>query len=424
MAIRIQPLSDALCRSAKPGPDGKPLKLFDGGGLFLMVSPTGARLWRLKYRFAGKEKLLSLGTYPELTLQRAREERQRAKSLLSQGVDPSVQKKEIRLQAEIKAANTLEAVVREWLALKSGEWSQTNAEKVEGRLRNYVLPWLGSLPLDAITVPAVLETLKRAGRTTADGPRRIRHYLSSVFAYAIQTGRATSNPAAQLVGAIARPISRRHPSIKDSDLFGRLLLDLENYQGTLPAWTALQLAPMLFCRPGELRGMTWAELNLERAEWVLPPARQKLRQRTKQEGQVDDWICPLPRQAVALIEALRPLTGNRVHVFPNERTPTRAMSDGTVNAALRRLGYTKEQITGHGFRHTASTMLNEMREKGHRLWSSDAVEEALAHRDPTVRGIYNSAKYLPERIEMMQYWADLLDQLKDKARNSGPTPVR
>jgi len=230
----------------------------------------------------------------------------------------------------------------------------------------------------------------------------------SSISSALCTSRIEHNIAADLVGATAAPVVNKYASIEDPALLGRLLRDIDCYEGSLATRTALALAPMLFCRPGELRGMQWRELDLAAAEWRIPPDRQKLKKRTKLSNRVSNYIVPLPIQAVELLQAIKPLTGSGAFVFPSERSNDRSMSDGTVNAALRRLGYGKEQITGHGFRHTASTMLNEMK-----CWSPDAIEAQLSHQDPnTIRGIYNGAKYLSERKEMMQSWADRLDTLR------------
>lgn len=410
MPAKIPPLSDLRCRSAKPDPEGRNLKLFDGGGLFLQISPNGSKLWRLKYRFGGKEKLLALGPYPSVSLAEARELREQARQRLRDALDPAVLKRIRQIEATTSAANTLEAIAREWHQKQASGWADSHADKVMVRLEKNVFPVLGPLPIQSITAPALLPSLQAIERRGAlDTARRVRQYLTQIFRYAIQTGRAERNPAADLVGATAVPISHKYASIRDPKLLGRLVADLEFYVGSHVTRTALQLLPMLFCRPGELRGMRWEELDLEQGLWRIPPARQKLRKRTKLSNRVADFIVPLPRQAVELLRELAPYTqGYSGYVFPSERSRDRPISDGTFSAALRRMGYDSATITPHGFRHTASTMLNESRR-----WSADAIEAQLSHQDPnSVRGIYNGAKYLKERQQMMQAWADHLDKLK------------
>ncbi len=411
MPLKVVPLSDVRCRNAKPSRDGRQVKLFDGGGLYLQVMPNGSKLWRLKYRFAGAEKLLSFGAYPAVSLASAREDRERAKDVLRSGSDPLVQRRIDRLSAENGARNTLETIAREWYAKRKSGWADSHATKVMLRLEKNIFPWLGSLPITSITAPLLLSALQRVeARGALDTARRLGQYLIEIFRYAIQTSRAEHNPATDLKGAIASPVANKYASIEDPVLLGRLLSDIDCYQGSFITRTALALAPMLFCRPGELRGMKWQEIDLASKEWRVPPERQKLKTRTKRSNRVGDFIVPLPTQALTLLLDIQKVTGKGEFVFPSERSADRSMSDGTINAALRRMGYGKDQITGHGFRHTASTMLNEMKR-----WSPDAIEAQLSHQDPdTIRGIYNGAKYLPERREMMQAWADHLDSLRKK----------
>lgn len=410
MPAKVPPLSDLRCRSAKADPAGKPHKLFDGGGLFLLISPTGTKHWRFKYRFAGKEKLLSLGPYPSVSLADARELRDQARQQLRASIDPAVARRIRQIEATTSASNTMEAIGREWHQKQSSGWATSHADKVLIRLEKNVFPVLGALPIQSITTPALLSTLQTIERRGAlDTARRIRQYMVQIFRHAIQTGRAERNPAADLVGATAVPISHKYASIRDPQLLGRLVADLDVYEGSNITRAALQLLPMLFCRPGELRGMRWTELDMDARLWRIPPERQKLRKRTKQSNRVADFIVPLPKQAVEVLQGLAPYTkGYGEFVFPSERSRDRPMSDGTFSAALRRLGYDSSIITPHGFRHTASTMLNESRR-----WSADAIEAQLSHADPnSVRGIYNGAKYLKEREQMMQAWADHLDRLK------------
>ncbi len=415
MAAPIIPLSDTQCRNTKPDSSGKTRKLFDGGGLFLQINPTGSKLWRLKYAFAGKEKLLALGAYPTVSLAQARDARQAAKRQLLENVDPGVQKRIEKLAAVDKADHTFGAIANEWFETSSVQWAKTHSSKVRIRLDNDVLPWLGDVPITDITAPILLKRLRAVQeRGALDTARRIRQYMSRIFKFAIATARAERDPAADLVGALPPPIGGHYASIQDPEVLGKLLCDIARHEGEYTTRTAFALAPMLFVRPGELRGMKWSELDFKRAEWRIPPKRQKLKFRKKYSNCTPDFIVPLPRQAIGLLNELKPLHDFQQRsefVFPNERSPKSPMSDGTINTALRALGWTGDQITGHGFRHTASTMLNESR-----LWSADAIEAQLAHRDKDkTRGVYNSAKYLDERKRMMQWWADYLDQLRAEA---------
>lgn len=406
MPRQVVPLTETRCRTVKPVP-GKVLKLFDGGGLFLEVRPGRAKHWRLKYRFDGKEKLLALGTYPELTLAEAREARSKIKRQLAAHVDPAHQRRVERERRLIATGHTFEAIAREWHTKFSQGWAATHACKVLLRLENNVFPWIGPMPIGDIEVSDLLAIMRRMEKRGAlDTARRVRQYISSVYRYAIATARAKHDLAADVKGATPAPLRNSYPSITDPARIGGLLRAIDAYEGSFVTRVAVALAPRLFCRPGELRGMRWQELNLDGGEWRIPPARQKLRQTAKRSNKTGDHIVPLATQVVALLKELQPLTGTGEFVFPSERSRSRSMSDGTVNAALRRMGYSKDQIVGHGFRHMASTLLNEQG------WSSDAIERQLSHGDgDPIRGIYNQAKYLPERRRMMQAWADYLDVL-------------
>jgi integrase len=407
MAIRKTSLTDAQCRAAKAN-GTKSTRLYDGAGLYLEARATGARLWRLKYRYLGKEKLLALGSFPVVTLAAARAAATEARRHLAQGIDPGA-KRQIDKQLKLLAAgNTFESIGREWHLKFAPGWAKTHADKVLVRLTKNVFPWIGSRPISELEPLELLSVLRRMEQRGAlDTARRTRQYISSIFRYAISTGRAQRDSAADLVGAIAAPQKNSFAAITDPAEFGKLLRAIDAYEGDITTRTALALAPLFFCRPGELRGMRWSEVDLEACEWRLPPARQKLKMAAKRSNRTGDHIVPLASQAVALLKDIKPLTEKTGFVFPSKRDKKRSMSDGTVNAALRRLGFEKEQITGHGFRHTASTMLNEQG------WSPDAIECQLSHQDAdVVRGIYNRAKYLPERKRMMQAWADHLDKLR------------
>lgn len=407
MAKKIPPLTDARCRGAKPVPN-RTAKLFDGGGLFLAVTPTGAKLWRLKYRFQGTERQLALGKFPDRGLAEARKAAASARQLLQDGVDPSVKRKTDKELKRLSTANTLEDVAREWHQKCRADWVESHAAKVLIRLEKHVFPWLGSRPIasiDAREILVVLQRMEQAG--ILDTARRVNQYLDAIYRYAIVTGRAERNVSADLKGALRPPVRNHYATLTNPNEIRELLLALDSYQGSLVTRTALALAPLLFCRPGELRGMQWRELDLEKATWTLPPARQKLRRASKNSNMTRDHLVPLSKQALALLSDLQPLTGAGEFVFPSERDSKRSMSDGTVNAAIRRLGFGKEQITGHGFRHMASTLLNEQG------WSPDAIERQLCHKDKdAIRGTYNRAEYLPERKRMMQAWGDYLDGLR------------
>lgn len=409
MPIKTPPLTDVRCRSAKPS-EGRNRKLFDGGGLFLEVKENGSKLWRLKYRHVGKEKLLALGAYPTVGLATVRELREEAKRLLAKGVDPSLQRQVDKRARTDAAANTLEAVAREWHSKNLAKWVDSYSDKILLRLNKDVFPAVGTRPIAGLEAQDLVPVLRQMeARGAVESAHRVRRHLSEVFRYAISIGLAKHDIAHDLRSVVSAPQSKNYASITDPDELGKLLRAIDAYEGEPATRTALILAPMLFCRPGELRGMKWAELNFEKAEWRVPPPRQKVKKKAKQSNKTPDFIVPLSRQAILALEALKPITGRSEFVFPSTRSRDRSMSDGTVNAALRRMGYPKEQVTGHGFRHTASTMLNEQRR-----WTADAIERQLSHKDSSIRGIYNGAQYLAERKEMMQSWSDHLDELKGR----------
>jgi integrase len=329
--------------------------------------------------------------------------------LLASGIDPSLKRKAEKLSKHLSHLNTFEGIAREWHAKREPGWAKSHSKKVLSRLSANIFPWVGSRPIAEIEAPELLALLQRmANRGAGNSAERVRQYLSTIYDYAIANGKAKSNPARPLVGALPKAISHNYASITDPARICDLLRTIDTFQGHFATKIALALAPILFCRPGELRGMEWSEVDLKNALWKIPPERRKVRQAAKLSNRTGDHLVPLPRQAIALLEELRPLTGSGKFVFPSTRTRDRAMSDGTVNAALRRLGYDKEQITGHGFRHMASTLLNESR-----MFDKDVIEKQLSHQDDdAIRGYYNSALYLTERISMMQLWADYLDKLK------------
>jgi integrase len=390
-------LTDKTIRAVKHG--NKPARLFDAGGLYLEVAPNGGKWWRLKYRFAGKEKRLSLGVYPHISLKQARDRRDDAKKLLANGVDPSEQRKATKAAVTERAANSFEAVAREWFASFSKKWVKGHSDKILRRLEHNVYPHIGGRPIAEITSKEMLSVLRKVeDRGAIETAHRTKQNCSQVFRYAVATGRADRDPTVELRGALAPAKERHHPSITEPKAIGALLRAIDGYEGSLVTQCALKLAPLTFVRPGELRRAEWSEFNLDKAEWRIPAARMKMR---------EQHIVPLSKQAVAALAALRPLTGSGSYVFPGARTNGRPMSENTVNAALRRLGYSKDQMTGHGFRSMASTHLNEQG------WHRDAIERQLAHAErDDVRAAYNFAEHLPERRKMMQAWANYLDGLR------------
>jgi integrase len=392
------PLSDTAIRNAKPA--AKPQKLADGGGLYLLLNPNGSRWWRLKYRIGGKEKLLSLGTYPDTGLKDARDKRDAARKLLAAGVDPGEQRKAAKAAGEERAANSFEAVAREWHAKQSATWVELHASRIMLRLENDVFPWLGKRPIADVTAKELLTMVNRiVDRGAVESAHRVLQNCGQVLRYAIATGRAERNHAADLRGALP-PVKQSHlAAITDPQAIGGLLRAMDAYNGSLVTKCALRLAPLVFVRPGELRQAEWAEFDLDGAIWRIPGERMKMKAA---------HLVPLSAQAVAILRELHSLTGVARFLFPGLRTATRPMSENTVNAALRRLGYTGDEMTGHGFRSMAATRLNEMG------WNADAIERQLAHAESNkVRDAYtHAAQYLDERIRMMQAWADYLDGLR------------
>lgn len=406
MPKKISPLTDAQCRAAR-GVPGRSARYFDGDGLYLEVSTSGAKHWRFKYRIQGRENRLSLGRYPAVSLTEARANRTRIQKLLLAGHDPSVERRLDKLRQAAGGGETFRAVASEWMATKRTEWTDTYSLRVDGRLINHVYPWLGEKQIALITTRDLLVVLQELQKSDVfDTARRIRQYMGGIFRFAVATGRASRDLTPELRGALATPVAGRYATTTRPDEVAEILKIIEHHRGTPIVGAALKLAPMLFCRPGELRGMRWAELDLDNALWRIPPERQKLRTKEKRIA-TEDHLVPLARQALALLQALKPLTGDSEFVFPSFRTRKASISNNTINAALRRLGLPKEFITGHGFRHMASTLLNEAE------WPGDVIERQLSHRDRnSVRGRYNLAQYLPLRRQMMQRWADYLDELK------------
>lgn len=416
MPRQIIPLTDIKIKAAKPS--DKPLKLFDGGGLFLLITPSGGKLWRLKYRFGGTEKLLTLGTYPQTTLTEARQRRTEARSLLDQGIDPGLVKKAQKI-AQIEESETFEVIAREWHARYTPTWAPSHADKIIRRLELYIFPWIGKKAIRSITPSELLACLRRLEeKGTLDTAHRTKQNCGQVFRYAIATSRADRDPTPYLRGALPAVQKQHYAALTDPEEVGALLRAIDGYKGGFITLCALKLAPLFFLRPGELRQAEWAEFDLNRAEWNVPIGRLKLRLAEKTRRKGEFHLVPLAQQAVSILQDLQALSGSGRYVFPSTRTATRPMSNNTVNAALRRLGYdTKTEMTGHGFRAMARTILDEVLHV-----PPEIIEHQLAHavRDPLGRA-YNRTTHLPERRKMMQEWADYLDELRQgKADNIIP----
>lgn len=392
-------LSDAKIRNSKPRE--KAYKLSDEKGLYLHIAPNNSKYWRFKYRFDGKEKLLAFGVYPDVSLADARVKRDEARKQVANQTDPGFLKQMKKQTSKIEQEGSFEVIAREWHAKHSTGWTLRHSNKIMVRLERDIFPWLGKRPINEITAPELLSCLRRVEkRGTIELTHRLHQYCSRVFRYAIATGHAERDISYDLRGAISPVITRHHPSITDVKSIAGLLSAIEGYQGAFVTRCALQFVPLVFVRSGELRHAEWSEINFETAEWRIPAAKMKMR---------SVHIIPLSTQAIAILKEIQPLTGSGKYVFPSVRTLTRPMSENTVNAALRRLGYTKEEMTGHGFRSMASTLLNEQG------WNRDAIERQLAHAErDAVRAAYNYAEHLPERRKMMQHWADFLEGLVNK----------
>lgn len=389
-------LTDTAIRKAKPA--DKPQRMFDGGGLYLEVSPAGGKLWRLKYRFNGKEKRLALGSYPDTGLADAREKRDVARKLLAADIDPGEHRKAEKAAGEERAANSFEVIAREWMGRQT--WVDGYRVKLESRMANDVYPYIGKRPVAELSAPEFLQVGRRIEeRGAVESAHRALQVCGQVIRYAIATGRAEHNPVADLRGALASPEVRHHAAITDPRELGSLLRAIEGYSGDVTTRAALKLSALLFVRPGELRHAEWAEIDLVACEWNIPAGKMKMRQ---------PHLVPLCEQAVATLRELHQLTGRGQYVFPGGRSPRRPMSNNAINAALRRMGYGTDTMTAHGFRATARTILDEV--LGCRV---DYIEHQLAHavKDPNGRA-YNRTAHLPERRKMMQGWADYLDSLR------------
>jgi len=365
-----------------------------------LVNKTG-KYFRFDFRFNGKRKTLALGVYPDVTLKIAREKHDDARKLLSNNIDPGQHRKTVKAMSIEQAANSFEAVALEWFTKNKHIWTKGHSKTIIRRLELNIFPWLGGQPVASITAPELLSAIRRIeNRGARETAHRVKQICGQVFRYAIATGRADRDPSADLRGALSPTKSKHMAAITSPEKIGGLLRAIDKYEGHLITRCALRLAPLVFVRPGELRHAEWREINLDQAEWKIPAEKMKMRL---------PHIVPLSRQAVEVLQEIEPLTGRGRYVFSSLRSAARPMSNNTILAALRRMGYTKEEMTGHGFRAMASTVLHEQ------SWPSDIIERQLAHVERnSIKAAYNHAQYLPERRKMMQAWADYLDKLKSE----------
>ena len=380
--------------------NGKVQKHSDGGGLYLYITPEGKKSWRMGYRFLGKQKLLVIGPYPAISLKEARERRDAAKKLLVDNIDPSAAKKEAKAAVAAAVENSFEAVAREWIEKKSASRLPQSEKSLVSRMELHIFPHIGKRPVKSVSAPELLAVLRKIESLgSLSVAHKARNDCGHVFRYAIATGRAERDVAADLQGALAsRPASQHFASLTDPEAIGRLLCALDTYPGTYQARSALKLAPFLFVRSGELARAEWSEFDLEAAEWRIPASKMKMKQL---------HIVPLSRQALEILNDLHTFSGHGQYLFPGRTKGKAFMNSDILVTALRRLGYSKEEMTFHGFRSMASTLLNE---KG---YNRDWIERQLAHSESNgVRAAYNYAEYLPERRKMMQDWADYLFCLK------------
>lgn len=405
----VTPMKLTNITISKVKPTDKTQKLFDGGGLFLEVTPKGSKLWRFKYRFGGKEKLLSLGVFPEISLKDARARHQEARKHLAQGIDPSEVKKVIR--SNLAGEHSFKNIALEWIALKSPGWSPSHREKTLTILEKDVFPFIGNRQIDEITSAELLIVLKRIDTRSSATTRKAYSSCKQIFSHAIPTGKIIISPAEGLHNHLAPRIVKHMAAPTTQEETARLLRAIDSYHGSFIVLCALKLSPLFFVRPGTLRAMEWKDIYFDKAEWRVPIEQLKRRQVEKlaRPGEVAH-IVPICQQAMMILQELNQLTGEEKYVFPAIRHKDQCISNNTVRVALRGMGFTSEDITPHGFRHMASTHLHELG------YSSHLIEKQLAHSDRnTIRAVYNHAEYLPERRLMMQAWADYLDKLKGAA---------
>ncbi|MCB1669323.1 MAG: integrase arm-type DNA-binding domain-containing protein [Porticoccaceae bacterium] len=394
-------LTATAVKQAKPR--DKDYKLFDGGGLFLQVRKDGAKYWRLKYRYAGKEKLLAIGVYPDYTLAEARDKREKAKRQLRDGIDPSEVRRANKMAQLEASENSFEAVALEWFNVRMKDKSESHKTRTLRLLKKDLFPYIGRRPVDSITAPELLAVLRKIeSRGAIDTAHRAKQTAGQVFRYAIVTGRAERDSSADLQGALTTTKTVHHAAITDPKETGRLMLAIDAFIGTPTVKTALQLSPLVFTRPGELRRMEWMEIDWEALQWEIPAEKMKMR---------EPLIVPLSKQAITLLKEIHPLNGRSRYVFPSARGANRPMSDNAIRVALRTMGYDNNTMTPHGFRAMARTLLDEV--LGFRV---EWIEQQLAHAVKDANGrAYNRTTHLKQRREMMQKWADYLDNLKREA---------
>jgi len=402
MARIALPLSDTQIKSAKP--KDKPYKLADGGGLYLEVMPTGKKLWRMKYQQAsGKESRLSFGIYPAVTLLQARKKRDAARELKAAGTDPGQLKRDEKQAKTVAAANTFELVAWAWLEKTSATRAATTHDKITSWLKRDVFPFIGTMPVATIRAMDVLATVqKMETRGVIDSAHSVKRLCSQILRFAVATGLAERDVTVDLKGALSVALQTHYAAITEPKQVGELMRAIFAYSGHPYAVAALKLSPLVFVRPGELRSAEWAEIDLDAAEWRIPGSKMKMK---------IDHLVPLSTQAVEILRGVHAMTGGRKYVFPSIRTGDRCMSENTINAALRSMGYSKEVMTAHGFRAMARTIMDEVMNE-----RVDLIEHQLAHavKDPNGRA-YNRTAHLPARKKMMQRWADYLYALKDGA---------
>jgi len=390
-------LSEVEIRKTKP--KAKSFKLSDGGGMYLEVMPSGSKYWRLKFRFEGKEKRLALGVYPEVSLSMARDRRFEARKILAIGIDPSANRKAAKEATNQKNQNSFEIITREWMSTHMANKSASHKDRVLRRFEIYLFPWLGSKAIADITAPEILDCIKRIQKQNKlETAHRMLQSAGQVYRYAVQTGRTLRDITADLKGALPPAVAKHMASLTEPAEVAELLRAIDGFKGTFTVQSALRLAPLVFVRPSELRTAKWADIDLDTAEWSYRVSKTKT-----------DHLVPLSTQAINILKDIYPLSGHGEFVFMGGHDPKKPMSDAAINASLKRMGYdTKTQITGHGFRAMARTILHERLNIDPYI-----IEHQLAHKVPdTLGAAYNRTKFIEQRKEMMQAWADYLDNLK------------
>ena len=398
MPRKVKPLTNTAIANAKP--KKKQFRLTDGDGLYLLVMPSGGKYWRLDYTLHDKRKTLAIGKFPAMKLKTAREERERARELITGGIDPVQYRKSAKSLDTQKAANSFEALSTEWFTMMVKTWTHGHSRTVKSRLSRNILPWIGPRPITEITAPEILTVLRRIeNKGTCETAHRCKIIISQVFRYAIATGAAERDPSADLRGALAPTRKKPMAAITDPDKAGALMRAIRGYQGDVITRCALRLSALCFCRPGEIRHAEWSEINWIKQEWLIPAEKMKMRR---------DHTVPLADQAIKVLQEIHPLTGEEKYIFPSLRTGARPMSNNTILGALRRMGFTKEEMTPHGFRSMASTLLHE------NGFPHEIIELQLAHaRRDQVSAAYDRSRRLPDRKKMIQWWADYLDELEN-----------